>query len=105
MSTIEAEYRALADCTKEAIHLRWLLLEPHLYNLVISLNFSVPKLLNDMDISSTPTELDLHLYCDKTSAIKLAQNLVFHAHSKQIELHHHFVREKILQCKVTVSYL
>ena len=34
--------------------------------------------------------------CDNESAIKLAGNPVFHARSKHIETHYHFVREKVL---------
>lgn len=36
------------------------------------------------------------IHCDNESAIKLAGNPVFHAHTKHIETHYHFIREKVL---------
>ena len=33
--------------------------------------------------------------CGNESAIKLVGNLVFHARSKHIETHYHFVQEKV----------
>ena len=35
------------------------------------------------------------LKCDNQSALKLAINPIFHAKSKHIELHYHFIREKV----------
>ena len=34
------------------------------------------------------------IYCDNESAIKLAENPVFHARTKHVEVHYHFIREK-----------
>ena len=39
----------------------------------------------------------MSLYCDNLSAIKLAKNPVFHARTKHIEVHYHYIREKVLQ--------
>ena len=39
----------------------------------------------------------LAIYCDNISAILLAKNLVFHARTKHIEVHYHFIREKIVE--------
>jgi hypothetical protein len=39
------------------------------------------------------------------SAIKLARNPVFHARIKHIELHHHFIRERILAKELSVSFV
>ena len=36
------------------------------------------------------------LYCNNMSSIQLARNPVFHARTKHIEVHYHFVREKVL---------
>jgi len=36
------------------------------------------------------------MYCDNMSSIELASNPVFHARTKHIEVHYHFVREKVL---------
>lgn len=35
------------------------------------------------------------LFCDNISAVYLSVNLVFHAHTKHIELYCHFVLEKV----------
>ena len=45
-----------------------------------------------MDI---PIKVMILLYCDNMSNIHLAQNLVFHAHTKHIEVHYHFIRERV----------
>jgi hypothetical protein len=36
------------------------------------------------------------IYCDNISNILLANNLVYHARTKHIEMHYHFIREKVL---------
>lgn len=81
-SSIESEYRALADIDAE---LKWLFL-----------------LL---------TELGLHLkqpsmvWCDNLSAKALAANPVQHARSKHIEIDVHFVRDMILSGSNDVHYI
>lgn len=40
------------------------------------------------------------LHCDNRSAICLADNPVFHARTKHIEVHYHFIREKVLQDEI-----
>lgn len=105
MSTTEAEYRALADGAKEAVHLNRLLQELQLSSIGVSLTCSEDKIIGDLSQASFPTEIDLHLHCDNVSAIKLARNPVFHARSKHIELHHHYVRERVLAGEIKVDYL
>ncbi len=36
------------------------------------------------------------IYCDNINNILLANNLVYHARTKHIEVHYHFIREKVL---------
>jgi hypothetical protein len=106
MSTTEAEYRSLSDGAKEAVYLKRLLQE-----LTLQLPKQVPVNCSDTQVCSeihkaqTPTEIDVHLHCDNISAIQLARNPVFHAPSKHIEIHHHFIGERIIQGEVTVSYI
>ena len=45
----------------------------------------------------------MQLWCDNISAIKLAQNLVFHARTKHIEVHYHFIREKVLKGEIDLK--
>ncbi|XP_020690608.1 uncharacterized protein LOC110105440 [Dendrobium catenatum] len=71
-SSTESEYRALAALTADVVWLR--------------------RVLTDFGIQqSAPTDL----YCDNTSAIALANNPVFHARTKHIEIDHRFVRDHI----------
>ena len=53
----------------------------------------VQKLLHDLDVQ---VDSPVVIYCDNMSSIQLARNPVFHARTKHIEIHYHFVREKIL---------
>ncbi|GJX19351.1 uncharacterized mitochondrial protein-like protein [Tanacetum coccineum] len=73
-SSIEAEYRALADSTCEISWLKCLLQD---------LNVTVP----------TP----FLVICDNASTIALAKNPIHHARAKHIEIDCHFVKDKIKQ--------
>ena len=81
LSSTEAEYRA-AVATCEAIWLK--------------------QLLKDLQekVSDTTT-----IYCDNLSNIQLAKNPVFHARTKDIEVHYHFVRERVLSGEVELLYV
>ncbi|XP_028547409.1 uncharacterized protein LOC114578406 [Dendrobium catenatum] len=73
-SSTESEYRALAALTTDIIWLR--------------------RLLSEFGIDQTePTEI----FCDNTSAIALANNPVFHARTKHIEIDQKYVREHLQQ--------
>ena len=37
------------------------------------------------------------LHCDNQEAIRLAENVLFHARTKHIEVHRHLIREKVIQ--------
>ena len=45
------------------------------------------------------------LLCDNQSSIKIAHNPVFHVRTKHIEVHYHFVREKVLSKEVDLSHV
>ena len=73
----EPEYRRAAVATCEAIWLK--------------------RLLKDLQVEvSDPTTI----YCDNLNNIQLAKNPVFHARTKHIEVHYHFVRERVLSSEV-----
>lgn len=102
----EFEYHALADGANEAIYLSRLLHELQLSTIGVSIGFFEDVVLKNLPTTTMPTEIDLHLQCNNINAIKLAHNLVFHAWSKHIELHHHvYVREHVLEGKLKVTYL
>jgi hypothetical protein len=81
LSSMEAEYMALASATREALWLRSMLSELG----------SLPKL---------PT----HISVDNHGTIAFAENSGFHARSKHIDVRHHFIRERITSHEVSVSY-
>jgi hypothetical protein len=67
LSSVEEEYHALMEGTKEVV---WL------YKLLSEINYFKP--------------ISTIMYCDNVSSIKMAKNLVFHARTKHIECHYHF---------------
>ncbi|KAD4177986.1 hypothetical protein E3N88_26577 [Mikania micrantha] len=82
LSTTEAEYRAAAMAAQECV---WLI-----------------QLLNDMN---QVVKYKVRLLCDNRSAIKLAENPVFHARTKHIEIHYHFIREKVLKGEIEMEWV
>lgn len=81
-SSCESEYRALAQCSCEAVWIRRLLEEL--------------KILDDK-----PT----NLYCDNRSSIKLSYNPVFHERSKHFEIEYHFTRQKVENDTISVEFI
>ncbi|MCO5576543.1 hypothetical protein L7F22_030354 [Adiantum nelumboides] len=45
------------------------------------------------------------IYCDNISSIQLAQNPVFHARTKHIEVHYHFIKERVLDGDIDLDYV
>ena len=45
------------------------------------------------------------IYCDNLSSIQLARNPVFHARTKHIEVHYHFVQERVLDGNIDLTYV
>ena len=88
LSTMESEYMALMEATKE---LKWV------KTLLAELGFSNGK-------SNDPTE-PTDLFSDNQGAIALAKNPVSHSRAKHIDLRHHFVREAIQDKIIWVQYI
>ena len=74
LSTTEAEYRIGALAAQENT---WLV-----------------QLMKDLN---QPIEYAVSLYCDNQYAIRLAENSIFHAQTKHVEVHYHFLIENVLQ--------
>lgn len=52
------------------------------------------QLLKDLHQS---TDYTIQLHCDNLLAIRLVENLMFHARTKHVKVHYHYLREKVLQ--------
>jgi hypothetical protein len=82
LSSTEAEYRGVAVMTCEAVWLKRLLKDLH-------------------EEVSDP----MVIHCDNLSSIQPAKNPVFHARTKHIEVHYHFVRERVLSGEVELQHV
>jgi hypothetical protein len=45
------------------------------------------------------------IYCDNINSILLANNLVYHVRTKHIEVHYHFIREKVLVREINLIHV
>ncbi len=45
------------------------------------------------------------IYCDNISSILLVNNPVYHARTKHIEVHYHFIREKVLAKEINFIHV
>jgi hypothetical protein len=94
LSNTEAEYRGAAIAT------------PLLGNCVAGAFGRevvwLQKLLSDLGQS---VDAPIVIYCDNISSILLANNPVYHARTKHIEVHYHFIREKILAKEIDLIHV
>ena len=49
---------------------------------------------------SSTNRLSSKDFCDNLSSIRLAKNPIFHARTKHIEVHYHYIREKVLEGEI-----
>nr|DAD31904.1 TPA_asm: hypothetical protein HUJ06_010755 [Nelumbo nucifera] len=77
LSSTEAEYVAATLVSQECI---WL-----------------TRLLQDVNEAS---KFPIPIFCDNESAIRLAENPLFHARTKHIAVHYHFIRDKVLNQEI-----
>jgi hypothetical protein len=45
------------------------------------------------------------IYCDNISSILLANNSIYHARTKHIEVHYHFIRKKVLAKEIGLIHV
>jgi hypothetical protein len=81
VSTVEAEYQAVASAAREALWLR--------------------QLLADFDIDCTPTKI----MCDSSGAIASIKNPKITQRTKHIDIAHHFVRERHLRGEIQLEWI
>ena len=82
LSSTEAEYRGAAVAACEAVWLK--------------------RILKDMDV---PIMDPIRIFCDNMSNIYLARNPVFHARTKHIEVHYHFIRERVQAGEIDLQHV
>ena len=82
LSSIEAEYKGATVAACEAVWLK--------------------RILKDLGI---PIKDPTSLYYDNMSSIYLARNPMFHARTKHIEVHYHFIRERVLAGDVDLQHI
>ena len=82
LSSTEAEYRGAAVAACEVAWLR--------------------TLLGDLGVHVDERAV---IYCDNLSSIQLARNPVFHARTKHIEVHYHFIWERVLARDIDLVYI
>lgn len=81
LSSMEAEYMAITEGTKEAIWLR--------------------RVLGELRIQDLRDSTIIH--GDNQGGLNLAKNHVFHGRTKHVEVRHHFIREKYLLVKLACN--
>jgi hypothetical protein len=82
LSSMEVEYKGVVIAACEVVWLQKLLLD--LEQLV---------------------DVPIVIYCDNISSILFANNLVYHARTKHIEVHYHFIREKVLTKEIDLIHV
>ena len=82
LSSTEAEYQGATLAARDAVWLK--------------------ALLEEIGIKSQDP---IPIYADNISSIMLANNPVFHARTKHIEVHYHFIREKVLSREIDLEYV
>jgi hypothetical protein len=81
LSTVEAEYMAAANATKEAVWLRTLL----------------------HDLGYTQVEATT-IHSDNQGCIALSLNPVSHSRAKHIDIRHHFIRERVASDEIKLKF-
>jgi hypothetical protein len=50
-------------------------------------------------------DVPIVIYCDNINSILLANNPVYHVRTKHIEVHYHFIREKVLAKEIDLIHV
>jgi hypothetical protein len=79
---IEAEYKGISIVAHEVVWLQ--------------------KLLSNLGQS---VDVPAIIYCDNINSILLANNPVYHVRTKNIEVHYHFIREKVLTREINLIHV
>ena len=86
---MEAETVALSHAAKEALWLRQLCHDLHVFG--------------DPESPVTPSSFTIN--SDSESALKAIKNPVFHARTKHFDMRHHFIRDVVAKGELFVGYI
>ena len=81
-SSCEAEYRVAFTATVECVWLR--------------------RLMDDLSVGQDSATT---IYTNNQSTLAVVRNPVFHARTKHIEVHYHYVRERLLVGEIGLAYV
>ena len=81
-SSVEAEFRSMANGVSELIWIR--------------------RLLTELEILF---ESPMRLYCDNQAAISIANNPVQHDRTKHVEVDRHFIRERVISKELCLPFV
>jgi len=84
LSTMEAEYTALAEISREIIYIK--------------------RILEHMGFEKY-VRTPINVFCDNQSAIELSKNAVCHKRSKHIDISLHFTRQLVEDKEIIIRYL
>ncbi|KAJ7533272.1 hypothetical protein O6H91_13G040300 [Diphasiastrum complanatum] len=59
------------------------------------------QILDEMDMKQ---EKPTTIHSNSQSGIQLEKNLVFHGRTKRIEIHYHFIRERVLSKEINIVH-
>lgn len=96
LSSTESEYMGLTQATKEATWLRLLMTE---LGLIESNDQS------GTEIRTAENECAITVNGDNQGSIALANNPVFHARTKHIDIQHHYIRDEITAGRIKLVYV
>lgn len=82
LPSTEAKYKSTAEAGQEAV---WV--------------------IESLKFLKMPYETPITLHCNNLSAIQLTSKSIFHARTKHIEIHHHWIRELVKAKKVLIDYV
>ncbi|KAI5060280.1 hypothetical protein GOP47_0024700 [Adiantum capillus-veneris] len=60
------------------------------------------RLTADLDVGQDTANT---IYTDSQSALAVARNPIFHARTKHIEVHYHYVRERLSAGEISLAYV
>jgi hypothetical protein len=84
LSTMEAEYAALSEVSREIVYIKRLLAHMGFHRYVKS---------------------PINVHCDNQSAIELSKNAMFHKRGNHVDIRFHFTRELVESKEIIISYL